>query len=140
MFLIQLSCYHDNYFKYFMFGKYNGFVSKATVAACMYFLVYWADFIKYIYLSKYIFNRWTYLNRLLNGLRSLRRSVLNPLMVSKIFSIIYKNCPVSSLARFFKSSRFFTNAGIIWPAVLGIRRVVLHFLYNIVTNGHGLNK
>jgi hypothetical protein len=21
--------YHDNYFKYFMFGKYNGFVSKA---------------------------------------------------------------------------------------------------------------
>jgi hypothetical protein len=31
--------YHDNYFKYFMFGKYNGFVSKARIAACMYFLV-----------------------------------------------------------------------------------------------------
>jgi hypothetical protein len=24
-------------FKYFMFGKYNGFVSKARVSACMYF-------------------------------------------------------------------------------------------------------
>jgi hypothetical protein len=24
----------------FMFGKYNGFVSKARVSACMYFLVY----------------------------------------------------------------------------------------------------
>jgi hypothetical protein len=29
--LIKLSCYHDNYFRYFMFGKYNGFVSKARV-------------------------------------------------------------------------------------------------------------
>jgi hypothetical protein len=28
IFLTKLSCYHDNYFKYFMFGKYNGFVSK----------------------------------------------------------------------------------------------------------------
>ena len=27
--LTKLSCYHDNYFKYFMFGKYNGFVSTA---------------------------------------------------------------------------------------------------------------
>ena len=35
----KLSCYHDNYFRYFMFGKYNGFVSKARVSACMYFLV-----------------------------------------------------------------------------------------------------
>jgi hypothetical protein len=26
-------------FRYFMFGKYNGFVSKARVSACMYFLV-----------------------------------------------------------------------------------------------------
>jgi hypothetical protein len=26
--------------RYFMFGKYNGFVSKARVSACMYFLVY----------------------------------------------------------------------------------------------------
>jgi hypothetical protein len=26
--LIKLSCYHDNYFQYFMFRKYNGFVSK----------------------------------------------------------------------------------------------------------------
>ena len=34
-----LSCYHDNNFGYFMFGKYNGFVSKARVSACMYFLV-----------------------------------------------------------------------------------------------------
>jgi hypothetical protein len=40
IFLMKLSCYHDNYFKYFMFGKYNGFVSKAKVSACMYFLVY----------------------------------------------------------------------------------------------------
>jgi hypothetical protein len=40
IFLTKLSCYHDNYFKYFMFGKYNGFVSKARVSACMYFLVY----------------------------------------------------------------------------------------------------
>jgi hypothetical protein len=31
---------HDNYFKYFMFGKYNVFfVSKKRVSACMYFLV-----------------------------------------------------------------------------------------------------
>jgi hypothetical protein len=41
IFLIKLSCYHDNYFKYFMFGKYNGFVSKASVSACMYFIVKW---------------------------------------------------------------------------------------------------
>jgi hypothetical protein len=39
IFLKKLSCYHDNYFRYFMFGKYNGFVSKARVSACMYFLV-----------------------------------------------------------------------------------------------------
>ena len=32
--------FYMNYFKYFMFGKYNGFVSKAKVSACMYFLVY----------------------------------------------------------------------------------------------------
>ena len=37
--LKKLSCYHDNYFRYFMFGKYNGFVSKARVSARMYFLV-----------------------------------------------------------------------------------------------------
>jgi hypothetical protein len=37
--LIKLSCYHDNYFRYFMFGKYNVFFSKARVYACMYFLV-----------------------------------------------------------------------------------------------------
>jgi hypothetical protein len=37
--LKKLSCYHDNYFRHFMFGKYNGFVSKARVSACMYFLV-----------------------------------------------------------------------------------------------------
>ena len=37
--LKKLSCYHNNYFRYFMFGKYNGFVSKARVSACMYFLV-----------------------------------------------------------------------------------------------------
>ena len=37
--LKKLTCYHDNYFRYFMFGKYNGFVSKARVSACMYFLV-----------------------------------------------------------------------------------------------------
>jgi hypothetical protein len=30
---------NDNYFKYFTFGKYNGFFSKARVSACMYFLV-----------------------------------------------------------------------------------------------------
>jgi hypothetical protein len=35
----KLSCYHDNYFRYFMFRKYNDFVSKARVSACMYFLV-----------------------------------------------------------------------------------------------------
>jgi hypothetical protein len=39
IFLKKLSCYHDNYFRYFMFGKYNGFVSKVRVSACMYFLV-----------------------------------------------------------------------------------------------------
>ena len=38
--LKKLSCYHYNYFRYFMFGKYNGFVSKARVSACMYFLVF----------------------------------------------------------------------------------------------------
>jgi hypothetical protein len=37
--LKKISCYHDNYFRYFMFGKYNGFVRKARVSACMYFLV-----------------------------------------------------------------------------------------------------
>jgi hypothetical protein len=37
--LKKLSCYHNNYFRYFMFGKYSGFVSKARVSACMYFLV-----------------------------------------------------------------------------------------------------
>ena len=26
--LKKLLCYHDNYFKYFTFGKYNGFVGK----------------------------------------------------------------------------------------------------------------
>ena len=46
--LKKLSCYHDNYFRYFMFGKYNGFVSKARVSACMYFLV--------IYLKRNSFN------------------------------------------------------------------------------------
>jgi hypothetical protein len=29
IFLTKLSSYHDNYCKYFMFGKYNGFVCKA---------------------------------------------------------------------------------------------------------------
>jgi hypothetical protein len=37
--LKKLSCYHDNYFKYFTFGKYNGFVSNARISACMHFLV-----------------------------------------------------------------------------------------------------
>ena len=37
--LKKLSCYHDNCSRYFMFGKYNGFVSKSRVSACMYFLV-----------------------------------------------------------------------------------------------------
>jgi homogentisate 1,2-dioxygenase len=27
--ILKLACYHDNYFKYFMVRKYNGFVSKA---------------------------------------------------------------------------------------------------------------
>jgi hypothetical protein len=44
LFLKKLSCYHDNYFRYFMFGKYNGFVSKARVSACMYFLVIYLIF------------------------------------------------------------------------------------------------
>jgi hypothetical protein len=36
---LKLSCHHDNYFKYFMFGKYNGFSSKAR-GFCMHeFLV-----------------------------------------------------------------------------------------------------
>jgi hypothetical protein len=30
IFLTKLLSYYDNYFKYFMFGKYNGFVSKAS--------------------------------------------------------------------------------------------------------------
>ena len=38
--LKKLSCYHDNCFRYFMFGKYIGFVSKARISACIYFLVY----------------------------------------------------------------------------------------------------
>jgi hypothetical protein len=41
--LKKLSCYHDNNFGYFMFGKYNGFVSKARVSAFMYFLVYFLN-------------------------------------------------------------------------------------------------
>jgi hypothetical protein len=36
---LKLSCYHDNYFQNFMFRKHNGFVSKARISACMYFLV-----------------------------------------------------------------------------------------------------
>jgi hypothetical protein len=37
--LKKISCYHDNYFRYFIVEKYNGFVSKGRVSACMYFLV-----------------------------------------------------------------------------------------------------
>jgi hypothetical protein len=37
--LKKISCYHDNHFRHFMFGKYNGFVNKARVSACLYFLV-----------------------------------------------------------------------------------------------------
>ena len=40
LFLKKLSCYHDNCSRYFMFGKYNGFVSKARVSACMYFPIF----------------------------------------------------------------------------------------------------
>ena len=40
IFLKKLSYYHDNCSRYFMFGKYNCFVSKARVSACMYFLVH----------------------------------------------------------------------------------------------------
>ena len=50
--LKKLSCYHDNDFRYFMFGKYNGFVSKARVSACMYFLVY--ELILYVVYFIYI--------------------------------------------------------------------------------------
>jgi hypothetical protein len=39
IFLVKLLCYLDSYFKYVMFGKYNGFASKARVSAFMYFLV-----------------------------------------------------------------------------------------------------
>jgi hypothetical protein len=39
IFLMKLSCYPDNYFTYFLFGKYIGFVSKERVSACTYFLV-----------------------------------------------------------------------------------------------------
>jgi hypothetical protein len=45
--LKKLSCYHDNHFRYFMFGKYNGFVSKARVSACMYFLVIYRNTPRY---------------------------------------------------------------------------------------------
>ena len=45
--LKKLSCYHDNNFRYFMFGKYNGFVSKARISACMYFLVFILTAFKY---------------------------------------------------------------------------------------------
>jgi hypothetical protein len=37
--LKKLSWYHDKNFRYFMFGKCNGFVRKARISACMYFLV-----------------------------------------------------------------------------------------------------
>jgi hypothetical protein len=40
-----------------MFGKYNGFVSKARVTACMYFLVYTANIsigdIKILLITRY---------------------------------------------------------------------------------------
>ena len=36
--LNKLSCYHDNYFKYFMFGEYNTFASKAKGFCMQYFL------------------------------------------------------------------------------------------------------
>jgi hypothetical protein len=39
IFLTKLSCSHDNYFKYSMFGKYNGLSARRGVSACMYFLV-----------------------------------------------------------------------------------------------------
>jgi hypothetical protein len=39
-FVRKIIVLHDNYFRYFMFGKYNGFVRKARDSACMYFLVY----------------------------------------------------------------------------------------------------
>jgi hypothetical protein len=35
--------------RYFMFGKYNGFVSKARVSACMYFLVCKIIWTKHLY-------------------------------------------------------------------------------------------
>ena len=33
--LKKLSCYHDNYFRYFMFGKYNGFNCQQGEGFCM---------------------------------------------------------------------------------------------------------
>jgi hypothetical protein len=52
--LKKLSCYHDNYYRYFMFEKYNGFVSKARVSECMYFLVWYIatrneNFLKFLH-------------------------------------------------------------------------------------------
>jgi hypothetical protein len=59
--LKKLSCYHDNYFRYFMSGKYNGFVSKARVSACMYFLVL-CCFERYVLLNfkAAVAKTWTY--------------------------------------------------------------------------------
>ena len=38
--LKKLSCYHDNYSRYFMFGKYNGFVIKARVSAFLHACIF----------------------------------------------------------------------------------------------------
>jgi hypothetical protein len=38
--IFKLLCYHDNNFKYFMFWKYNGFVSKAR-GFCMHVFSSW---------------------------------------------------------------------------------------------------
>jgi hypothetical protein len=59
--LKKLSCYHHNYFRYFMYGKYNGFVSKARVSACMYFLVL-CCFERYVLLNfkAAVAKTWTY--------------------------------------------------------------------------------
>jgi hypothetical protein len=54
--LKKLLCYHDNYFKYFTFGKYNGFVAR--VSACMYFLVIKVNFRSIVVL---IFHEITYI-------------------------------------------------------------------------------
>ena len=46
---LKLSCYHDNYFQFFIFRKHNVLSDKARVSTCMYFLVILYSVMRFTY-------------------------------------------------------------------------------------------